>query len=142
VAFLYVFLGLAALAGSPSAVAGWGRWGNLPWVTLTAAALEVGAGLLILSPRAGGYALAVLSALMTGATVVHLRHDEPVSAALACLLLVLTVGLGLVRGLHGRERMRLHAALDAFAEGELAKERRRVARRPAAGRGSALSRGR
>jgi hypothetical protein len=75
-------------------------------------------------------ALAFLIALTTGMLVSQLRQGETVAAVLAGLLLALTLTVSLVRGVRGLSRSRWHAVLDAFAEGELAKERQQVRRLP------------
>jgi hypothetical protein len=88
---------------------------------------ESGKGFL--AGLAAGLAALVLGAVGAAAAAVWLRDGGTAPAALAGVLLPLAVAAGPVYGLRLYSRRRLRAALDRFADTQLAQEQERRAKR-------------
>ncbi len=78
----------------------------------------------------GVVAALVLGVAGLAAGVVWLRDGGTAPAVLAGVLLLLALVAGPIVGLRVHSRMRLQAALDRFADRELAQERKRQVGRP------------
>jgi len=75
-AVLFINAGLSKISGSIW-VDRWDRWGYPLWFMYLTGAIEIGAGVLLLWPKAAGQAALALAFVMTGATATHLAHAEP-----------------------------------------------------------------
>ena len=131
-ALLLAVVGLAELAGPLRAADAAAPWGGADIARAAVGLLELAGAVLLLIPFTFAHALGVLGVALAGAGLLELRSGPGWAAVVPALLLGLTLALGAARGRRSRTLARLHAALDAFADRELARQRPPRAGAPAA----------
>jgi hypothetical protein len=120
-ALLLAISGLAELAGPLRGLDGAAPGGGTDLARAGVGLLELAGAILLLIPATFGYAVGLLGVALAGAGLLHLRSGPTWAAALPVVLLGLTLAVGAVRGRRSRTLARLHSALDAFADRELAR---------------------
>ena len=90
---MFIIAGGAKLMGSHSQVEHFAQWGYPLWFLYLTGLIEVGGGICLFIPKAQFYGIVVLSIMMVGAALTHLRANEmsafPVPIVLLCLLVML-----------------------------------------------------
>ncbi len=123
VGLLFVVAGLLKLAPGHPVAASFARAGYPEWVFPVAALVEVAGGLVLLLPRFQGLGLGVFALAFGGGAAAHLATGSAASGVLPFVLLIPVGIVGLAWWRHSAETGRWKAALDAFAERELAERR-------------------
>jgi uncharacterized membrane protein YphA (DoxX/SURF4 family) len=115
----------------------WFTGAGLPeWLCVVAGAAEVAGGALLLLPRTGALAAALLGTLLAGAITAHLALGGDRSIAPAFVLLGAVALVGYARRPGAATLARLTRAADWLAEREMAAQRRHARQRGTAGGGA------
>jgi putative oxidoreductase len=84
----FAMAGFAKLSAAPQMVENFARWGFPAWFLTLTGAIELGAAILLLIPRASFYGAALLVPTMIGAAATHLLKGDPVATAVPALVLL------------------------------------------------------
>jgi len=87
----FLFFGYSKVTSNPEIVANFERWGYPYGVHLLIGVIEIIGGLLLLIPKAAGYAAIVLIGNMVGAIATHLMNSEAAYIGLPLIFMVLLV---------------------------------------------------
>jgi hypothetical protein len=120
VGLLFVVSGLLKLAPWHPAAAAFARAGYPEWVFPAAALVEVAGGVVLLLPPFWGLGAGVFALAAGGGAVAHLATGSAAGGVLPFVLLIPVGIVGLAWWQRSAAAGRWRAALDAFAERELA----------------------
>lgn len=120
VGILFIAAGLMKIVGAPPALEQFARAGYPDWLRLILGVVEMGGGMVLLLPRFASLGAGVLGLSLAGAVVTDLASGNREQAVLPFVLLIPVGIIGLARLQDALDFLRLKAALNAFAERELA----------------------
>ncbi len=99
-AAFFLMAGGAKLAGSPSQIAHFVRWGYPGWFLYVVGIVESVGAIGLVVPRLAGFAVLILGITMVGASLTHLIHGESLAVPVPLVLLCLLAPIGVARWDH------------------------------------------
>ena len=128
VGLLFVVSGLLKLLPGHPAAASFARSGYPEWVFPLVVLIEVAGGVVLLLPPFWGLGAGVFALAASGGAVAHLATGSAADSVLPFVLLIPVGIVGLAWWQRSAAAGRWRAALDAFAERELAARREAAAK--------------